>query len=58
MSLWLREQTISVSMLTTHKLCCLMGSLHYGQSQDVLTLGVTVICSVLKAAQEQHWGGG
>lgn len=35
-----------------------MGSLHYGQSQDVLTLGVTVICSVLKAAQEQHWGGG
>lgn len=30
------------------------GSLHYGQSQSVLTPGTAVMCSLLKATQQYH----
>lgn len=54
-SLWLWEQSISVSMLTTHKWCCLMGACITAGVRTVWLLAwQTVMCSVLKAAREHH----
>ena len=54
-SLWLWEQSISVSMLTTHKWCCLMGACIMARVRTFWLLArQTVMCSVLKAAREHH----
>jgi len=54
-SLWLWEHSISVSMLTTHKWCCPMGDCITERVRTSWLLAwQTVMCSVLKAAQEHH----